>query len=315
MHFGGQRQPLTDAQRQYVAHAQRTEESTVRGLQVNVEPIASHTSLTAAYVNLLLAKRRDDGRQWLRACLDAHTQPPQQDVVYPVIDGLLAQLRQDRKNFEGQCALLAPAYETRDAGTMDLDDNAGVQLNTETFACACWNPHWRKSLAAVRAVVLANPRRADLWYGRREASTWSPVLLASELAARCCPGDDHCCRRRPACRSWRFCASSAAKPSCSILVTSTLCRTDLDSSFLGWPALVKASAGKHSAHPPSICRTLSICGLEGPLAELASNSVTCSVSTRQRSSLIVSWSVLPGVSADTCSETCSDGPPPSSPAA
>ena len=125
--FGGQRQPLTDAQRQYVAHAQRTEESTVRGLQVNVEPIASHTSLTAAYVNLLLAKRRDDGRQWLRACLDAHTQPPQQDVVYPVIDGLLAQLRQDRKNFEGQCALLAPAYETRDAGTMDLDDNAGVQ--------------------------------------------------------------------------------------------------------------------------------------------------------------------------------------------
>ena len=48
-------------------------------------------------------------------------------MVYPVIDGLLAQLRQDRKNFEGQCALLAPAYETRDAGTMDLDDNAGVQ--------------------------------------------------------------------------------------------------------------------------------------------------------------------------------------------
>ena len=65
--FAGQKQELADDQRTYEGQDQPEGPGhAVTGLQVNVEPIASHFASTKEYVELMLGRRREEGLRALR---------------------------------------------------------------------------------------------------------------------------------------------------------------------------------------------------------------------------------------------------------
>ena len=70
------------------------------GLQVNVEPIASHQQSTIAYVRRLLDNRRPAGLQAIREMLAGSVDPVTPLQVHTCIDGLLPGLVDDRRSFD-----------------------------------------------------------------------------------------------------------------------------------------------------------------------------------------------------------------------
>ena len=103
-HFGGSTppRPLQNKTRTFQsATATGVEQDQAHaGLQVNVEPIASHQQSTIAYVRRLLDNRRPAGLQAIREMLAGSVDPVTPLQVHTCIDGLLPGLVDDRRSFD-----------------------------------------------------------------------------------------------------------------------------------------------------------------------------------------------------------------------
>lgn len=134
-HFGGSTPPrqLQDKTRTFQpATATGVEQDQAHaGLQVNVEPIASHQRSTIAYVCRLLDDRRPAGLQAIRELLAGADGPVTPFEVHTCIDRLLPHLVDDRRAFERECAEQIPAFMTRDAVAMDIADEEGEEDDAE----------------------------------------------------------------------------------------------------------------------------------------------------------------------------------------
>ena len=120
-----QNKQLQDEARTYQAASSSgaPSSSAVHGLQINVEPIASHADSTGQYL-ADIATQREEGVRLLNL-LHVGGRKPTVDEVYAVIDSILGQTRTLRQEFEARCAKQPSAFQTRNAVALDMDGDHG----------------------------------------------------------------------------------------------------------------------------------------------------------------------------------------------